>query len=296
MVVSVKFSDDYIYKRVLDFAMKGHEGQFRKDGVTPFVQHPIRVANQLAHDGYGIIFQVIALLHDYIEDAADRNVAKKQVYDLLTSLYDENTTDDIYVSLILLTRGEDESVKKYHRAIYGNRYAITVKVYDKLDNVHDMEGVFSDEKIVEYCVIIEDFVKGLSNNSLISGDEVLYIRLYNLIADSEYYKQLAKDRIKPFIITDLNVIEYTRVPCKWEIQLPYDGKFRTFRVDEYGDKYIIYTIIEHRNYYHLVNTHPSVLFVPPNMDIDVFQRACCFDSLEQIIDMINKYIAVESEA
>lgn len=295
----MKFNDYYIYKSVLDFAMKGHEGQYRKDGVTPYVQHPIRVANHLAMDGYGIIFQVVALLHDYIEDADDRDVARKAVHDLLEELCSENTVNTIYLSLLLLTRGEHESVKRYHGGIYTDKIAITVKVYDKFDNVHDMDGVFSDEKIVEYCNIIQDFVIGLSGNGLIRNDETLETRIYTLIADLEYNKLCAKgrieaDKIKPFEVKDLKVIEYTKIPWRWEIQLPYDGRFRIFQIDEYGDEYIIYTVID-GSYYHLVKTEPDVLFISHNMDLDVFRRHCCFGSLGQIVEMINKYIEVKND-
>lgn len=33
-----------MYEQALEFATKAHEGQFRRDGVTPYIEHPKRVA------------------------------------------------------------------------------------------------------------------------------------------------------------------------------------------------------------------------------------------------------------
>ena len=48
-----------------------HQGQFRKDGRTPYVAHPFRVAMTVRH-AFGVDDEVAlaALLHDVIEDTA----------------------------------------------------------------------------------------------------------------------------------------------------------------------------------------------------------------------------------
>src|SRR4051794_39593907 len=58
------------WQRAVSFAARGHEGQLRKDGKTPYVAHPLRVALIVRH-----LFEVAdetaltaALLHDLIED------------------------------------------------------------------------------------------------------------------------------------------------------------------------------------------------------------------------------------
>jgi (p)ppGpp synthase/HD superfamily hydrolase len=58
------------WQRAVSFAARRHEGQLRKDGNTPYVAHPVRVALVVRH-----VFDVAdetaitaAVLHDLIED------------------------------------------------------------------------------------------------------------------------------------------------------------------------------------------------------------------------------------
>ena len=59
-----------LWQRAASFAARAHVGQIRKDGVTPYVAHPFRVAMTVrevfgCHDAVCI---TAALLHDVIED------------------------------------------------------------------------------------------------------------------------------------------------------------------------------------------------------------------------------------
>ena len=58
------------WQRAASFAARAHDGQLRKDGRTPYVSHPFRVAMTVRHI-FGIDDEValcVALLHDTIED------------------------------------------------------------------------------------------------------------------------------------------------------------------------------------------------------------------------------------
>ena len=73
--------DTNIVLRAISFAARAHQGQMRKDKLTPYVAHPIRVMTVLA-----TIFQVndpellaTAVLHDTIEDTdTDRDELDRQ--------------------------------------------------------------------------------------------------------------------------------------------------------------------------------------------------------------------------
>lgn len=59
-----------LWLNALSFAARGHEQQFRKDGITPYIAHPARVA-LIARDIFGIRQEealAAAALHDVIED------------------------------------------------------------------------------------------------------------------------------------------------------------------------------------------------------------------------------------
>jgi GTP pyrophosphokinase len=61
------------YRRLLEaasFAARVHDGQYRKDGVTPYASHPFRVC-LVVRDLFGFDdprMLITALLHDAIED------------------------------------------------------------------------------------------------------------------------------------------------------------------------------------------------------------------------------------
>lgn len=62
--------DIALWTRVLQFSAQKHAGQLRKDGHTPYINHPIDVAYLLTEVG-GVCDQALvmaALLHDTLED------------------------------------------------------------------------------------------------------------------------------------------------------------------------------------------------------------------------------------
>ncbi|MDE0660923.1 MAG: HD domain-containing protein [Gammaproteobacteria bacterium] len=62
-----------------ELARSAHSGQTRKDGVTPYIEHPLAVAATLSGYGYDDETVAAGLLHDVIEDttleAADLDAA-----------------------------------------------------------------------------------------------------------------------------------------------------------------------------------------------------------------------------
>ena len=70
-VVSKKADDLALILKALEFAAQKHKNQRRKDaGASPYINHPIALANVLCNEGNISDGKVIcaALLHDTIED------------------------------------------------------------------------------------------------------------------------------------------------------------------------------------------------------------------------------------
>jgi (p)ppGpp synthase/HD superfamily hydrolase len=73
--------DSHIWQQAASFAARLHAGQVRKDGLTPYVAHPFRVALTVRH-AFAVddpVALAAALLHDVIEDTtADYDEVQEQ--------------------------------------------------------------------------------------------------------------------------------------------------------------------------------------------------------------------------
>lgn len=114
------------------FSAARHAGQTRKDGRTPYISHPVTVANILAREGGVEDHEVIAagLLHDTIEDTdtTHRELVERfgrRVADMVLELSNPPGLSG------------DEAKAKQLQANYSPG-AATVKIADKTANVRDI--------------------------------------------------------------------------------------------------------------------------------------------------------------
>ncbi len=106
-------------EKALQIAAKAHEGQKDKDG-QPYILHPLRVM----HAVEGLEAQIIAVLHDVVEDTS------VTIEDLRAAGFSET----ILAGVVSVTHGKDESYTDYVVRSKGSPLGRRVKLADLEDN------------------------------------------------------------------------------------------------------------------------------------------------------------------
>jgi (p)ppGpp synthase/HD superfamily hydrolase len=145
----------------LRFAAERHREQKRKDDKTPYINHPIEVAETLVSAGgvSDVITIVAAILHDTVEDTATTREELQELFG-----------DD--VTKVVLECTDDKSLPKEERkrlqvehAPHKSPRAKLVKIADKTSNITDITRIpppsWSLERKVKYLDWAEQVVQGL---------------------------------------------------------------------------------------------------------------------------------------
>lgn len=141
-------------KQALDFMRRAHEGQTRKDGLTAYAVHPIRVAMRAAEIHQGDDIVIASLLHDVLEDS---DIRYEEIYRTfgarVAGLVDQ------------LTKPEEKHFrhKRYiARLATASETVRTLKFWDVVDNLEDLGDV--DEDFEEFFLKrAEDYAKTIFN-------------------------------------------------------------------------------------------------------------------------------------
>lgn len=122
-----------ILEQAKNFAQKAHQGQFRKVTKTPYIEHPIRVANRLKHSGASDELIAAAYLHDVVEDTSYKIKDIQETFgNRIATLVTAHTEDK---SKSWLER-KQETIDLLKNAELEIKYLI---VADRLDNLLDLE-------------------------------------------------------------------------------------------------------------------------------------------------------------
>lgn len=113
--------DKYLYNKVFSYVSQKHGHQKRKNNEL-YLKHLIRVSKLVEESGYDEKYQIVALLHDVLEDT-------NATEDELLSMVDKETVECVKV----LTR--TTSNEEYVKNILNNKIAIVVKSADIIDNM-----------------------------------------------------------------------------------------------------------------------------------------------------------------
>ena len=131
-------ADIAVIDRAVEYAKKKHEGQKRKDG-SPYIIHPLAVAEIVAEIGLDTDAILAAILHDCIEDtdASHDDIARgfgSAVAELV-----EGVTKLTRVEFSTLEQQQMENLRKMFLAMSKDIRVVLIKICDRLHNTRTME-------------------------------------------------------------------------------------------------------------------------------------------------------------
>ena len=142
-------------KRVFEFSLKAHKGQFRESG-EPYIVHPLSVAIILAE--YYVCEDTIitALLHDVLEDSEEVSYEKikSEFGETVAQLVESVTKISEFVSDEYIQRetelsykaADAETIRKIFRKAKQDIRLVLVKLADRLHNMQTLDAVSSPVK------------------------------------------------------------------------------------------------------------------------------------------------------
>lgn len=135
-------------------AAKAHAGQTRKDGTTPYIVHPARVAALVEHYGGNHLAVLSAWLHDVFEDCdIGACTHARGVIDTLPLPAED--IQKIHTIIKALTKNpelpkEERIPDSLDRILNSPPEAILVKICDRIDNLVDADHRDREFKITYY--------------------------------------------------------------------------------------------------------------------------------------------------
>jgi (p)ppGpp synthase/HD superfamily hydrolase len=116
-------------------ARKAHDGQFRRDGITPYISHPEAVAKSLEGEHPDVI--ATAWLHDVLEDTKTS----------VTNIKNAGIPLRVIDAVERLARNDEQSYEDYLNKITQDEIARKVKIADIMHNLSDAP---TEKQIAKY--------------------------------------------------------------------------------------------------------------------------------------------------
>lgn len=170
--------------RSLDFAATRHRSQFRKgEEKTPYINHPIQVANLLINEAGETdpVLLAAAILHDVVEDTVDSVEERDLIIGEIRSIFGDEilsltmeVTDDK-----TLVKEERKRLQVEHAADKSVR-AKKLKSADKIMNIRDLINCpplgWTRNRVLDYlnwCEKVNEGVRGVNGKLDSLFEEVL---------------------------------------------------------------------------------------------------------------------------
>lgn len=139
----------FIALKAFSLAEKAHAGVTRKDGVTPYIEHPVKVAAMLFELGIqDDTILAVALLHDVIEDCEDEEIKRKVTTDF---------PKEVSEAVMVLSKPKGYNNTMYYQNISLNPIATLVKLADRTHNLSTLFN-FTEVKKAKYLKETIEFI------------------------------------------------------------------------------------------------------------------------------------------
>ena len=131
-------ADMELIDRAVRYAQEQHEGQKRKDG-SPYIIHPLAVAEIVAEMGLDTDAILGTLLHDCIEDTSTTHDEIAKLFGLVVAELVEGVTKLTRVEYSTLEEQQMENLRKMFMAMSKDIRVILIKIADRLHNTRTMQ-------------------------------------------------------------------------------------------------------------------------------------------------------------
>ena len=134
-------------KQAYEYAAKLHEGQFRDSG-EPYISHPLAVAEIVAGLHLDTDSICAALLHDTVEDCADRtNLAEiEKKFGPSVAMLVDGLTKTVVISVDDKEEAHIENLRKMLLAMSKDIRVIFIKLCDRLHNMRTLDAKPEDKQ------------------------------------------------------------------------------------------------------------------------------------------------------
>ena len=131
--------------KAYEFGENAHTGQFRKDGVTPFFEHPKNVSLILAELEMDEDTIIASLLHDTVEDTSVTIEEVRKRFGDEVALLVDGVTKLAVINYETKQERQVENLRKMFLAMSSDIRVILIKLADRLHNIRTL-GNMSPEK------------------------------------------------------------------------------------------------------------------------------------------------------
>ena len=141
-------ADMALIDSAVEFAREKHKNQKRKDG-SPYIIHPLAVAEIVAEMGLDTDAVLAALLHDCIEDTDTSHADIERLFGTSVAELVEGVTKLTRANFSSKEQAQMENLRKMFMAMSKDIRVVLIKIADRLHNMRTMQYQSPEKQILK---------------------------------------------------------------------------------------------------------------------------------------------------